>query len=281
MLGSSAHNLQGLEIYKNRPIIHDAGDLLWDYLRRGPEPGGLFTLTLSRAGVTEVRFLPVLQQSGRALPVTGDAARSVIERFAQQCADLGASLELCPDCARVTLSPPRRHTPPPAGKALEPPHPGLAPKPLAIPLSEWFIEAVPEHARMEPVKLGPLTLRGLYVPPSCRSMRKRQLLWVETYWSLEERIPESLLLSLEARPVSGAFPPFGQSMWHEPCDWMWPTSRWEPGVIYKDVAALRPPPPNRLASAELALICEVRDGNTSLGVYESPDPLFVVLPSKR
>ena len=33
-------------------------------------------------------------------------------------------------------------------------------------------------------------------------------------------------------------------MWwgdHEPCDWAWPTSRWEEGAIYRDRYWLHPP----------------------------------------
>lgn len=35
--------------------------------------------------------------------------------------------------------------------------------------------------------------------------------------------------------------PWGRSMDHDPCDWMLPTSRWKPGVIYRDYYGLRPP----------------------------------------
>ena len=34
VLGASAHMLQGIEVYRSRPIIHDAGDLFFDAIQR-------------------------------------------------------------------------------------------------------------------------------------------------------------------------------------------------------------------------------------------------------
>ncbi len=42
VLGTSAHVLQGVEVYKTRPNLHDAGDLLFDALTRSDSDNGVF-----------------------------------------------------------------------------------------------------------------------------------------------------------------------------------------------------------------------------------------------
>src|SRR5690606_29763086 len=59
VLGSSAHLLQGIEVYNNRPIIHDAGDLFFDAFRREDTNSGIFTLEIDHTGVRRVTFTPL------------------------------------------------------------------------------------------------------------------------------------------------------------------------------------------------------------------------------
>ena len=64
------------------------------------------------------------------------------------------------------------------------------------------------------------------------------LIWLETFWRIDARTAQDLSINARAVPQRGT-PWRGP---HEPCDWAWPTSRWEPGVIYRDRYPLRPPP---------------------------------------
>jgi hypothetical protein len=86
--------------------------------------------------------------------------------------------------------------------------------------------------------MGPLILVG------ARTHQDRyfipRLIGLETYWTIDERVATNALLVPHG--TQGARE---SDLWmsvHEPCDWAWPTSRWEIGAIYRDDAGLRPPP---------------------------------------
>jgi hypothetical protein len=132
---------------------------------------------------------------------------------------------------------------------------------------------------IEPVTMGPLTLLGFWIPSSCLHMRARRMIWVESYWSIQEKTNQDLLLDITAglaKPRTG--PRFGGGMRHEPCDWMWPTSRWEPGVVYRDIAGL--PPPAALCSGELDIEFRVFKDSVLLGAWAAPKRLLLELDKK-
>ena len=93
---------------------------------------------------------------------------------------------------------------------------------------------------------------------------------VETYWSIDAPVGDCVL-DIQLSPVRVGMESFGAGMWHEPCDWMWPTSRWQPGVIYRDVAVLRPPAADKIGTTELVLSCKVLADDKVVGVYTSPE----------
>ncbi|WP_234194354.1 CapA family protein [Pseudacidovorax sp. NFM-22] len=268
VLGTSAHVLQGIEVYRGRPVLHDAGDLLFDSVRDDFGDSGIFRLSLSRRGVEEVRFTPVGVGFGVSRQLHGEAAQTLGARFAAQCRRLGTAVKAGRDGdVRVSLSPPGR----PAAKedaarsaahaveaaAMRPPSsmPLQPAVPLSLPRPEWWVSAVPEDARVTPLQLGPLRLVGLRCAP--RQMVGRQLLWVESFWTADAPVAGDVRLGFRAVPMrSRRMPAWGNGMDHDPCDWMWPTSRWEAGRIYRDRYALRAPRPALLESDVLHL--EVR-----------------------
>jgi UDP-N-acetylmuramyl pentapeptide synthase/poly-gamma-glutamate capsule biosynthesis protein CapA/YwtB (metallophosphatase superfamily) len=267
VLGTSAHVLQGIEVYRGRPILHDAGDLLFDSVRDDLGDSGVFSLTLGPRGVDEVVFTPIGVGFGFSRQREGDEARALAERFAAQCLALGTATTLLPEgrCA-VRLSPPERPPLPvhrPASRARPAPVVGPAPAPRP----EWTVDAVPGDARIEPLQLGPLRLLGLRCSP--RQIAGRRLLWVESFWSADAPVAQDLRIQFRALPMrSTRMPAWGAGMDHDPCDWMWPTSRWEPGRIYRDRYALRPPRAGLLSSDVLQL--EVRVRTASPGMAEPP-----------
>ena len=85
VLGSSAHLLQGVEVYQGRPIIHDAGDLLFDSVRKEFAASGIFSLVLSADGVTAVWFSPVKVGYGVSESAAGADAERISSEFIQIC----------------------------------------------------------------------------------------------------------------------------------------------------------------------------------------------------
>ncbi len=244
VLGASAHVLQGIEIYRDRPIIHDAGDLLFDAVRRDLGPGGVFRLELSHQGVERVVFVPIGIGFGFSEQLSGKAARAAVQRYAKSCAATGSRLTLAEDnCGHIALKPPPR---PYVWKV---PAPVTAHQPDALIAASspafghdavWTVDAVPPDACIAPCRLGPLTLLGCRITP--RVMDRRRMLWVESFWRCDEPVQEDIRLDFRAVPRSATgMRPWGRSMDHDPCDWMLPTSRWQPGTIYRDYYGLRPP----------------------------------------
>src|SRR3954466_9910734 len=96
--------------------------------------------------------------------------------------------------------------------------------------AESIVSAVPNEARIDPLSIGPLTLVGVSIESTV--LTERTFLWLYTYWTIGVPIATDLMLAVRAAPLQ----PNGLQ-WqgdHEPCDWMWPTSRWTPGTIYCD-----------------------------------------------
>jgi hypothetical protein len=253
VLGSSAHKLQGIEIYRGKPIIHDAGDLLFDSILSTPNDAGLFLLELSANGVERVTFTPLAGGFGYTRQLEGVDAGFASRRFTAMCARLGTELSLTVEgTATVRLSPPERSVPQiPA-----------APLTRYVPLRSedaagelgppWLVDEVPADACIEPVQFGPLTLLGIRVRPNI--IKRRRMLWVETFWRADAPVDEDIRLDIRGVPVvSTPMKPWGAGMDHDPCDWLWPTTRWIPGQIYRDHYGLRPPRLKNWDNVELQL----------------------------
>ena len=78
------------------------------------------------------------------------------------------------------------------------------------------------------------------------------MLWLDTYWTTEAPIPTDLWVFAAGQPLRADAA--GGRGDHEPCDWMWPISRWTPDVIYHDHYGLRPP------SSPVTSVLEIRVG---------------------
>lgn len=253
-LGSSAHLVQGAEIYQQRPIVYDAGNLLFDSIRETLHRGGIFALEISLHGVERVRFIPIGIGFGYAVQLSGRQARKAVEHFTELSADLGTMVHLEKDqSGTIALAPPPRTSLP---------HPQPAPythfdlsvleDSISITTAGGEVKHVPDHARIESVRLGPLTLLGISVRP--RKINLRRMIWVESFWTSERPIHEDIRLNIRGVPVQATtMPVWGKSMDHDPCDWLAPTSRWRPGVIYRDFFGLRAPRKHRLINVDLRI----------------------------
>lgn len=228
VLGSSAHLLQGVEIVDGRPVIHDAGNLLFDS-QEGAVDSAVFVLEATANGVREVRLVPVVSEYGFTRRADAVEHRRILETLGDRSARLGTAI----DGDRVALAPPERDLPPDAGSPPE--HIQTSTPPATEPPAGCLVAQVPEGHAIEPITFGKLTLLGATVDTA--RLTSGELVWVDSYWRVEEQSSDNLWLSPRIVTASGELAWRGD---HEPCDWAWPTSRMVPGQIYHDQAALRP-----------------------------------------
>ena len=83
VLGCNSHLVHGVENYNNRPIIYDAGDLLFDSGRRN---GGCFVLEISADGVEKIKFIPLVVRKGQTFRAV-NRANEISTEFVTACAE--------------------------------------------------------------------------------------------------------------------------------------------------------------------------------------------------
>ncbi|MGN6447477.1 MAG: CapA family protein, partial [Brucella intermedia] len=223
ILGASAHLLQGIEIYKGRPIIHDAGDLLFDAIRGVPASTGVFTLELSPDGVKTIIFTPMAGGFGFTREREGREALKASQEFARACAKFDAKMDLTSSGKGILhLTPPKRQMP--ITVYDEPTPCETSPVPPSTLLNyelgpQWICDEVPADARITPLQIGPLTLLGVRVAP--KEFTRRCMLWVETYWETKTPLSDDMRINILASPRGdSAMRPWGWGMDHDPCDWL-------------------------------------------------------------
>ena len=82
ILGHSAHQLHGMEIYDGRPIIYDMGNFIADW--SGDErarKGAIFELEFDQRGFSAIRVIPIWLHGGHSRLAEGRRARAVRELF--------------------------------------------------------------------------------------------------------------------------------------------------------------------------------------------------------
>jgi UDP-N-acetylmuramoyl-tripeptide--D-alanyl-D-alanine ligase len=272
VLGTSAQGLQGVEVYRDRPIVHSAGDLLHDDMHREDE-SGVFSLHLDTGGVRRVVFTPVAAGFGQTVQLEGERAAAAAGRFVVQSQALGSAFaQTATGACLLDLHPPAR-TPVPLPTL---PRAGFhlaAIREAAAPRDEWLVAAVPIAARLaSPVNLGPLRLLGVQATPD--RITGHGTVVVETFWQLDQPTDLDWRVDICAQASSCVTAPaWGLLTDHDPCNWMWPTSRWQPGLVYRDVHALQPPVAAQLHDVELQI--EVGLVSAAMQVERVRVPKFV------
>ena len=80
ILGHSSHILQGIEIYRGRPIVYDMGTLLFDRVNSDRmRYSALFDLEITANGARRLTIIPIHLYKGRAAKGTGADAEHVRE----------------------------------------------------------------------------------------------------------------------------------------------------------------------------------------------------------
>ena len=253
ILGASAHRLQGIELYKGKPIIHDAGDLLFDAMVADPKDGGIFELQISQQGIEAVLMHPVAVDYGRTEPIKGKEAIASCQSFAQLCKAMKTPVQIYEEGCLAVLTPNEasqiKHnlSIQPSTEMSDIHHRKHANKGQldftlwdAKSRSDLRVDEVPAEARIDPIEFGPMRLIGLRTKP--RFFNRRRMLWVESFWEIAETVSEDYRIHFRGKPTfATTMLAWGRGTSHDPCDWLMPTSTWEVGKIYRDFYGLRPP----------------------------------------
>ena len=120
-VGHGAPVLQGIEIYRNRPIFYDLGNFIFQSIAPndtyGPESwrSVVADCLLTRDGLGEIVLTPiVLSDVGREGPkdfvtrglpqiASGSAARSILEHLANESSPLNTSIQISGDTGRIVV----------------------------------------------------------------------------------------------------------------------------------------------------------------------------------
>ncbi len=241
VLGSSAHNLQGIEVHRGRPILYDTGNLLFDSIDFGETTrGGVFELDLAAGGVERVTVTPLDVAFGRTTVAGGNSAARTLLRLRDLTVELGTEARFEKGRLVVDLPDP----PPRAGPTDLAPVDVLGsaiPAPASEPPPGCQVDGVPaEVALSVPRPADGLVLLGARLEAD--RIVDREAVWLESWWTLPENAPARDHV-ITARVEYEE--PSEDTRWqadHEPCDWGWPSSRWVPGAVYRDRYLLRPRP---------------------------------------
>lgn len=281
VLGASAHVLQGVEIHRGKPIIHDAGDLLFDSKQTELRDSAVFQMELNANGVRKLKFIPLGVGFGYSTPLAGEMAREACARFVTRSQALGTALIAHPDgSAHIDLSP----LPRPVSTATQTPAqaPAVFPSP-SLPdakLRRWQPDHPPEATMCDTVHMGPVELVGYRVEPQGLDITSRQMIWVETFWRCKRPLNEDWRLDIRAVPQDGAGITWGIGMDHDPCDWLIPTSRWMPGRLYRDRYGLRPPSVRAWCNGSLRIELAWMAGRDRIHVTPLPVSVTLAMPGR-
>jgi glycosyltransferase involved in cell wall biosynthesis len=286
VLGTAAHRLQGIDLHKGRPIIHDAGSLLFDSLL-GDSRGGVFNLAVDRDGVAAVTFVPVKVSFGHSSEMQGSDAAEVSRTYRDLCNELGTELDVDENGhARLTIregadaTASRQHV----LKRLINDDTATFQAALEVEREahRYTVNDVPADCRLvQPLDVGPLTLLGIRIRP--KKLSGRGMLWIDSYWTCDAPVQQDWRIDFRPGSKDAGRPLiWGGSMDHDPCDWMVPTSSWVPGTIYCDNFGLRPPSARDIRSVRLELdVRLVRQGARTPFITVPDRAVPVFLPQQE
>ena len=104
--GHSAHVLQGVEVYRGRPIVYDAGDFVDDYVHKEGfhnKRSALFELAVTDGRLDELRLVPSEIEDETVTLADDDAAAWVREAIRERSKPFGTVVERVGDGVSVPL----------------------------------------------------------------------------------------------------------------------------------------------------------------------------------
>lgn len=93
--GHSAHNFQGLEVYKGKLILYDTGDFVDDYVVDAElknDHSFFYMVTMQENNIIEIKLVPVLISNCQVNYATGDDKNWCLHRIQQLSAKFGTTI---------------------------------------------------------------------------------------------------------------------------------------------------------------------------------------------
>jgi poly-gamma-glutamate synthesis protein (capsule biosynthesis protein) len=88
VLGFHPHAVQGIEIYRNKPIAYSLGNFIMDQERPIARESMIALFDLSRDGVEYMEVIPAMIEKGRPRPLDGADARALLQKLRSISRDL-------------------------------------------------------------------------------------------------------------------------------------------------------------------------------------------------
>jgi hypothetical protein len=236
ILGHSAHWFQGVEVFDDKPVIYDAGNLILDYgTVDKAHRAFLWELEVTRAGVVGARGHPLWLTRNRANLAKGELGDDILNEQRRLSRALGTELAVESGAVVLRLSPAPR-----AVRSISAPPPRQRPKTIREAPSGTVVEALPEGAVKVDVAyqdgirlIGYELLRDELTLP-----RSAQV--IHLYFTADQKIGKNYLIHVEARgldPVTGN--PKKETAGHFAGDWMLPTDQWPVDQVICDATLFR------------------------------------------
>ncbi len=94
--GHSAHIFQGIEIYKNKLIMYDTGELVDDYqvdsqLRN--DQSFLYTIYVNKGGIQKIKLIPIIISNYQANKTEGTLYTEILKRMQRLSKQFGTTIE--------------------------------------------------------------------------------------------------------------------------------------------------------------------------------------------
>lgn len=94
ILGHSAHIFHGIEIYKNKPVLYDMGDLLVDKYDDWDTKSFIYYLTFSKKSFSKIELIPVYMPNSQIRVAEGFLAQEIIRRMSALSASFGTEFKI-------------------------------------------------------------------------------------------------------------------------------------------------------------------------------------------
>lgn len=250
VFGASAHVLQGVEIIQGKPVFYDAGNFLFDFRT---DETGFFQLELTASGISCIKFIPTKSGYCYTTYAPLDKGKEILSVFKSRCESLGTSVDIENGPARITLCPNTDNYNPNTDNVRAPERNFCKPAPLLEVPQKLVRSIVQQQDLLTPTKkYGPFEMVGLSI--NNQVLSKRGPLVIESYWKLLDKEVERDFMIVQRLLHQDKHK---ESIWngdHDPCDWIWPTSRWKQDVIYYDKFFIRPPEAKDFVAGDYHLV---------------------------
>ncbi len=244
VLGSSAHMLQGIEVIDGRPIIYDAGNLIldWPKDRSWSHKSAIFVLHVDQSGVKKIEIKPTSLFHGYVKMADQPLANEILKHMKQLSQEFGTQLTIESKIGVIDIerSDP---VPIPSNDYDDIESESVSPRLPTIDsyMPPVVVEKLPRSAKRLNVQFeNGMTLLGHEMPDKVQMGLGLNL---TTYWMSKEKLNNSyeiltaLYADLETKKKTT------KRLWrlekHQPGDWMYPTTRWQPNQIVRDYFHLR------------------------------------------